>query len=114
MRPEDRVRAKLWDMLQAAAEAHAMCEGLSFDEIATDRRTLLALERLMEILGECARGVPDEFRRTHDAIPWRAIIGMRNVLAHEYGSIDHRRLYLAATRDGIRLCEAIERLLAAE
>ena len=100
-------------MLQAAGEARAMCEGLSFDEIAADRRTLLALERLMEILGECARGVPEDFRLSYDEIPWRAIIGMRNVLAHEYGSIDHKRHYLVATRDGVRLCEAIERLLAA-
>lgn len=113
MRPDDRVRAKLWDMLQAAGEARALCDGFSFDEIAADRRTLLALERLMEILGECARGVPEDFRLSYDGIPWRAIIGMRNVLAHEYGSIDHKRLYLAATRDAARLCEAIERILAA-
>lgn len=112
MQPEERVCAKLWDMLQAAGEARAMCEGFSYDEIAKDRRTLLALERLMEILGECARGVPAEFRFAHDTIPWRALIGMRNVLAHEYGSIDHKRLYLAATVDGAALCVEIERLLS--
>lgn len=46
MKPESRDKAHLWDMLQAADEARELCRGLSFETLALDRRTLLALERL--------------------------------------------------------------------
>ena len=103
MKPERRDHAYLWDMLQAADEARALCDGYTFETIEGDRRTLLALERLMELVGEAARRVSDEFQRAHPEIAWRNIIGLRNVLAHDYGRIDHRRLYFAATKDAAAL-----------
>jgi len=113
MKPESRDQAYLWDMLQAADEARALCAGLSFESIERDRRTLLALERLMELIGEAARRVSEEFQRTHPEIAWRKIIGLRNVLAHEYGRIDHRRLFLAATEDTARLSATLKQILPA-
>ncbi len=71
MRPETRDKAYLWDMLQAADEARALCRGSSFEEIAADRRTLLALERLMELIGEAARRVSSQFQSAHPEIAWR-------------------------------------------
>ena len=52
-----------------------------------------ALERVLELLGEAARRVSEEFRGRHPQIDWRALVGQRNVLAHDYGKINHRRLY---------------------
>lgn len=112
MWPEGRDQAYLWDMLQAANEARELCDGLTFETLERDRRTLLALERLMELLGEAARRVSEEFQRAHPEIPWRRIIGLRNVLAHEYGSIDHRRLFLAAAEETLALSQRLEDLLA--
>ena len=112
MKPESRDKAYLWDMLQAADEARELCRGFAFETIEGDRRTLLALERLMELIGEAARRVSDEFRRAHPEIAWRKIIGLRNVLAHEYGRIDHRRLFLAATEDTAALSRLLEAILA--
>ena len=111
MSPEGRDKAHLWDMLQCANEARELCRGLTFEKLERDRRTLLALERLMELLGEAARRVSPDFQRTHPEIPWRRIIGLRNVLAHEYGRIDHRRLFLAATEDTRALSRRLHALL---
>lgn len=111
MQPESRDQAYLWDMLQAADEARELCRGFTFETMARDRRTLLALERLMELIGEAARRVSDEFQRAHPEIAWRKIIGLRNVLAHEYGHIDHRRLFIAATEDTATLSRILEAIL---
>jgi len=111
MKPESRDQAYLWDMLQAADEARDLCECSSFESIQLDRRTLLALERLMELIGEAARRVSAKFQRAHPEIPWRKIIGLRNVLAHEYGHIDHRQLFLAATEDTAKLSATLKGIL---
>ena len=47
-----------------------------------------AVYRRLELIGEAANRVPDEFRSQYPQIPWNKIIGMRNVLIHEYDSID--------------------------
>ena len=111
MKPESGDQAYLWDMLQAADEARELCRGYTFETIKRDRRTLLALERLMELIGEAARRVSDEFQRAHPEIAWRKIIGLRNVLAHEYGRIDHRRLHIAATEDTATLSRILNAIL---
>jgi uncharacterized protein with HEPN domain len=104
--------AHLWDMLQAARTARMLCEGVSHETLLADLRTRLALERALEIVGEAARRVSARRRAAHPEIPWRGIIGFRNVLAHEYGEIDYRRLYAVATEGVPRLIASLERQLA--
>ncbi|OGI69399.1 MAG: hypothetical protein A2W18_12640 [Candidatus Muproteobacteria bacterium RBG_16_60_9] len=65
----------------------------------------------MEIIGAAARRVSEKFRREHEAIPWRGIIGLRNIIAHEYGELDHNRLYTVA-REGVpELIRTLEQIL---
>ena len=76
-----------------------------------DRVMLLAIERSVEIIGEAARRVTATYQVAHPEIPWREIIGQRNILAHEYGQIDHELLYKTAKRDVPALIVQIEHLL---
>ncbi|MCU0638233.1 MAG: DUF86 domain-containing protein [Methanothrix sp.] len=89
MQPEDRDAAYLWDMLDAAGSILSFMEGKSFEAYLQDRMLQLAVERGLEIIGEAAHNVSPEFRLQHPEIPWKGIIGQRNVLAHEYGAIKH-------------------------
>src|SRR5687768_6555056 len=100
MKPSERDAAFLWDMLEAASNVRKFTRGLTFDETIDDLRTRLALERSMEIIGEAARRVSEKFRNDHQEIPWQGIIGMCNVIAHEYGELDHERLFTVA-RQGV-------------
>jgi len=52
-----------------------------------------AVERNLEIIGEAARRVSAGTRENHPDIPWRAVIGLRNVLAHEYGEVRYEILW---------------------
>ena len=80
--------AYLLDMLVAARDALAFAEGMSYDEFARDRRTQFAVLKAVEIVGEAAEHVSAATKKAHPAIPWRAIVGMRNRLVHAYFDID--------------------------
>jgi uncharacterized protein with HEPN domain len=64
----------------------------------------------MELIGEAARGVSKAFRDQHAKMPWKEMIGLRNILAHEYGRIDHDKLYATAVKDIPPLIAALEAL----
>jgi uncharacterized protein with HEPN domain len=111
MRPEDRDPAYLWDMLQAAREVGAMLDDYDLSAFLADRVMLRAIERSVEIIGEAARYVSSPYQDAHPEIPWREIIGQRNILAHEYGQIDHELLYKTAIDDIPKLIVQINKLL---
>lgn len=103
----DRDAAHLWDMLDIAKEIHSMMRRHDLETFLSDRILQRALERCLEILGEAARRVTDEARRDMAEIPWKEIVGLRNIIAHEYGEIDHEILFSITTRDIPRLIASL-------
>ncbi len=93
MQPEQRDAAYLWDMLDAAKTVEELSAGHDFAQYSKDRRTQLAIERSLEIIGEAAGRVSASFREDRPEIPWRQIIGQRNVLIHEYGEVKQERIW---------------------
>ena len=85
------------DMLDHALKAMDFVGGMRWEEFQADLRSQFATARAIEIIGEAARRVPDEVQLRFPAIPWRQIIGMRNVLAHNYDGADPRIIYDTAT-----------------
>ena len=111
MQPEERDAAYLWDMLQAAREVESMADNHDLAAFLNDIILLRALERSIEIIGEAARRVSTSYMETHPEIPWRMIIGQRNILAHEYGQINHELLYKTAIDDIPEMIILLEKLL---
>lgn len=112
MKPLERDAAYLWDMLDAARQAAYLSDGIGLDDLLNDIRTRYAIERALEIIGEAARHVSRETIEAHSEIPWKGIIGFRNVLAHEYGAIDYHRLYTVLQHDLPKLVVALEKIIA--
>jgi uncharacterized protein with HEPN domain len=110
MQPEDRDPAHLWDMLQAARDAAEIVANMTQESFLRDRVRMLALERSLELVGEAARRVSDALRKKHPGIPWKEMIGLRNILAHDYGRIDHDKLYATAVKDIPSLIKDLEGL----
>ncbi len=98
-------------MLEYAKHCVAILANRSERDWHHDLATRLAIERSLEIIGEAARRVSTTFQEQHPEIPWRNIIGQRNILAHDYGQIDHDRLYKTATQDIPPLIHQLEELL---
>jgi len=108
MRPDDKDIARLWDMLDAARTIVEFTQGRRFSDLLANRMLRNAIERNLEIIGEAARWVSQETRDNYPHIPWRAIIALRNVLAHEYGDIRYERLWYICTNELKVLINEIE------
>lgn len=98
-------------MQQAAGDAVQFIHGKDRATWAEDKLLRLAVERCIEILGEAARRVSETTCRQHPEVPWRRVVGMRNVLAHEYGQIDHARIFDTVETDLPRLVQAVAAIL---
>lgn len=88
--------------------------GLSREEFQNRRLVYDATLRNLELLGEAARHVPEEGRALAPEIPWRRIIGMRNVLIHGYLGIDDDIIWDIVRNEIEPLLLALEKLEAAD
>ena len=111
MQPDRRDAAYLWDMLDAGRTVEQLSSGLDFAGYSKDRRTQLAIERSLEIIGEAAGKVSESFREDHPEIPWRQIIGQRNVLIHEYGEVNQERIWKVVRENIPQLIEQLKPLI---
>jgi uncharacterized protein with HEPN domain len=65
----------------------------------------------IQILGEAAARISDEFQECHPDIPWFKIIGMRNILVHDYFGIDIEAVWSVVENDIPVLYEQVKKLL---
>ena len=75
------------DMLHEARTALEFVSGKTYEQFQQDTQCRYAVIRAIEVLGEAASQVSEEFRNAHPDIEWRKIIGMRHRLIHGYGDI---------------------------
>nr|WP_067054819.1 DUF86 domain-containing protein [Mucilaginibacter sp. L294] len=79
----------LEDILESAEKILSYTDGLTFEQFTFDSKTIDAVIRNFEIIGEGANRLPDEFKDTSPEIDWHKIRGLRNRIAHEYFGIDY-------------------------
>lgn len=111
MRPEERDAAYLWDIVDAAEAATQFLQGKRYEDFVSDKMLRAATERVPTIVGEAARRVSSSFKDAHPEIPWRAIIGARNILVHEYDEVTLDKVWLIAGNALPSLVEQIKPLL---
>ena len=97
MNADDKVR--LSHMLEAAEGAVGFCTDKSYDDLLSNRQLAFAVVRALEIVGEAASQLSDDFKASHDEIPWRDVIAMRNKLIHAYFDINYRIVWSTVTND---------------
>ena len=90
------------DILEAAAELGALVAP-GREEWDGDRTRRLAVERLLEIIGEAARALSDEGRSHYPGVPWQDVVGLHTVLAHHYHRVDPNQVWTIATTEVPRL-----------
>ena len=73
----------------------------------SDRIVQLAVERLLEIIGESAQALSTEARAAYPAVPWSDVIGLRVVLAHHYHRVDPAQVWAIAATEVPRLAEEL-------
>jgi len=76
------------DMVEACDRVMEYTAGLNAASFRGDRKTIDAVVRNLEVLGEAAKRVSDRIRSQAPGVPWREIAGLRDVLIHDYFGID--------------------------
>jgi uncharacterized protein with HEPN domain len=69
------------------------------------------VERKLEVLGEAARRVSSGFRDEHPEIPWQQLVGLRNVISHEYHRVNYERIYGITREQALELIALLEPLI---
>lgn len=77
------------DMIESANKILNYTQNLTYEQFVKDSRTVDAVIRNFEIIGEAANRLPDEFKEQHDTIDWHRIRGFRNRIVHHYFGIDY-------------------------
>jgi uncharacterized protein with HEPN domain len=78
----------LEDAMDAMEKAERFVADMSYGEFIKDEKTVFAVLRAIEVIGEAVKHMPTDFRMKFPDIPWRDIAGMRDVLIHDYFGVD--------------------------
>lgn len=99
------------DILEAITKIHRYTEGMDFETFRQDPKTVDAVIRNFTVIGEATRYVPPEMEGRFPEIPWGKMRGMRNVIVHEYPSIDLTVIWDAVQRNLLPLEPMLQRVL---
>ena len=77
------------DILESCHKIMEYTQGMSFEEFIADSKTIDAVVRNFEIIGEAANRLPEDFKDLHQDIDWFRIRGFRNRIVHDYFGIDY-------------------------
>lgn len=100
----------LEDILSSIDETQSFTEGVSFTDFTADRKTVNAVLRSLEVIGEAAKNLPDGVRSRAPEVPWKYMAGMRDKLAHEYFGVDLRIVWTVVKEELPDLRPKIEKL----
>lgn len=102
------------DILESIGLIESYISNMNFDDFQKDRKTIDAVVRNLEIIGEASRSIPEEIKNNHPEIDWKGIIGLRNRIAHEYFGISVSIVWEIIKSDLPALKEKIKHLLEEE
>ena len=106
-----QVKPYLEHILQECNFLLEQSDNLEKEEFFKDSVLMRAFVRSLEIIGEAAKHIPNEFRNEHNSIQWKRIAGMRDVLIHEYFGIDYEIVWSTVKTEIPKLKEEIEKIL---
>lgn len=85
---EKDYRDYIQDILDSIDEIYVFIGGMSREEFLNDSKTVKAVLRNLEIVGEAAKKTPPPLRDKYPDIPWKKMAGLRDKLIHEYFGVD--------------------------
>ncbi len=102
----------LSDMVDSCEHIRSYVAGMTFDEFTADRKTVDAVARNLEIIGEAAKNIPDEILAERSEVPWKKVRRFRDKVAHHYFDLNLERVWSIIETDLETLEESVRYLLA--
>jgi len=98
------------DILNSIDEIETFVKEMSFEEFIQDKKTVNAVIRSLEVIGEAAKNIPELIRIKHVNIPWKKMAGMRDKLIHEYFGVNLEIIWQTIQEDIPQLEASIKKL----
>jgi uncharacterized protein with HEPN domain len=89
----------LRDILDAVEKIEEFTLGMEYAEFALDNKTIYAVVRALEIIGEATKQIPEPLRRKYATVPWREMARMRDKLIHQYFGVDLQVVWKTVRND---------------
>lgn len=99
------------DIIEAMNDAMSFIEGMEYDDFLKDRKTIYAVIRAIEIIGEAVKKIPESVKNRYPQIPWRDMAGMRDKLIHEYFGVNLRAVWDTVKQDIPNLKPSFDKIL---
>jgi uncharacterized protein with HEPN domain len=111
MKYNERDMSYLWDIQDACNDIITFIDNIKYPEFENSKMIRFAVERQLLVIGEAANHLSEECRKNETEIPWKLLIGLRNIIAHEYGEILVERIFKIAVNDVPQLFKIIRGIL---
>lgn len=92
-------------------KAQLFVAGVDFESFQANEEKVFAVIRALEIIGEAGKKIPTSVRKRYPEVPWAAMAGMRDKLAHDYFGVNLRRLWETVQNDLPPLRTAVARMV---
>lgn len=89
----------LKDILKSMKLIQEYVEGMDFETFQNDQRTVDAVIRNIEIIGEATKHIPQNVKNEYSKVPWKEMARMRDKMIHGYFTIMHEILWQTANHD---------------
>ena len=104
----------LKDILATIDAIEGFIAGMNLATFQADDKTVSAVARKLEIIGEAAKQIPDDVRQNHPGVPWKEMAGMRDKLIHFYFGVDHQLVWKAIKERLPQIKPEIQKMLVEE
>ena len=98
------------DICQSIQRIEEYTRGMSLEDFSRDQKSIDAVARNFEIMGEAANRLLDEFKECHSEIEWFKIVGLRHRIVHEYFGIDLEIIWGILQKDLPELRQSLFRI----
>jgi uncharacterized protein with HEPN domain len=105
------IQLLLEDILESSKKILSYTNGMSFDDFISDDKTIDAVIRNFEIIGEAANRVPLDFKSEHPEIEWRRMTGLRNRIIHEYFGVNYATVWKVKEESVTELADFIQQAI---